>query len=49
MLTATLCDYIANIQFTKDCVIEIKGYYYHSVNVITLGLPQSDKIKRFLL
>ncbi len=35
--------------FTKTYYIKTTGYCYHSVNVITNGLSQSDYIKRLLL
>jgi hypothetical protein len=37
------------ISFTIASYIKITGCCYHSVNVITFGLAQSDHIKRLLL
>ena len=38
-----------NVPFTKDYLVKIIGYCYHSVNVIFFGLSQSDHIERLLL
>ena len=38
-----------NVPFTKDYLVKIIGYWYHSVNVITFRLSQSDHIKPILL
>ena len=46
MLSAAYCDHISNVPFTKGYYIKITGYCYHSVNVITIGLVQSDYIRR---
>jgi hypothetical protein len=35
--------------FTLAYYMKTTGYRYHSVNVITFGLAQSDHIKRLLL
>ena len=47
MLSPDNWDQISRIPLLK--YIKISGYCYHSVNVISLSLPQSDNIKRLSL
>jgi hypothetical protein len=49
ILTFGLCDHIDKVQnfayYNNLCMIRV-GYYYHSVNLITLNCSQSDHIKQ---
>jgi hypothetical protein len=47
MLSPDNWDQISRVPLLK--YIKISGYCYHSVNVISLSLPQSDNIKRLSL
>ena len=49
LMLSVACDHITDVPFNNDYYIKITVYCYHSVNVITFSLAQSDHIKRLLL
>ncbi len=40
---------VITVPFIKEHLIKVTSYCYHSVNVITMGLSQSDHIKKCVL
>ena len=49
MLSVAYCDQIWRCHSLTITELKISGYCYHSINVITLGLLQSDHFKRISL